>query len=115
GRAGDGVAGLSGRVEAVRERAARTAVRPRCFLMEWVDPLFCSGHWGPELVEIAGGHDPFGRAHQASIEIKWEAVLEAQPEVIVMALCGYNVDRALCDYELIKKFPRFDSLLAAQK
>src|SRR5947199_3055506 len=52
---------LSERVENVGERAARIREWRRCFLMEWVDPPFCSGHWGPELVEIAGGHDPFGR------------------------------------------------------
>ena len=55
------VAELTMRVEAVRGRATRIPNRPRCFLMEWVDPPFCSGHWGPELVEIAGGHDPLGR------------------------------------------------------
>jgi len=112
------------RVEKVRERAGkidptwprlpRTGNRPKCFLMEWVDPPFCAGHWGPELVEIAGGHDPLGRKHQPSVEIKWEAVLEAQPEVIVLALCGYNVDRAQLDYELLKKFPQFESLPAAR-
>src|SRR5439155_21756933 len=52
------IARLSERVAIVRQRAARTTSRPRCFLMEWVDPPFCSGHWGPELVEIAGGYDP---------------------------------------------------------
>ncbi len=55
------IAGLSRRVEAIRERAARIEKRPRCFLMEWVDPPFCSGHWGPELVEIAGGLDSLGQ------------------------------------------------------
>jgi len=108
------VAELTMRVEAVRGRATRIPNRPRCFLMEWVDPPFCSGHWGPELVEIAGGHDPLGRKHQRSVEIKWEAVLEARPEIIVLALCGYDVDRALRDYELLRKFPGFDSLPAAQ-
>ena len=108
------VAELSTRVEAVRERGAAIRARPRCFLMEWVDPVFCSGHWGPELVEIAGGYDPLGRKHRPSVEIKWEAVLEAQPEIIVLALCGYDVDRALRDYELLGKFPGFDSLPAAQ-
>jgi iron complex transport system substrate-binding protein len=49
------VAELLNRVEVVRHRAGRIANRPRCFLMEWVDPPFCSGHWGPELVEIGGG------------------------------------------------------------
>lgn len=108
------VAELTMRVEAVRGRATRIPNRPRCFLMEWVDPPFCSGHWGPELVEIAGGHDPLGRNHQRSVEIKWEAVLEARPEIIVLALCGYDVDRAQRDYELLRKFPGFDSLPAAQ-
>lgn len=113
-RADKVVAELSARVEAVRERTARIPERPRCFLMEWVDPPFCSGHWGPELVEIAGGHDPLGRKHQPSVEIKWEAVLEARPEVIVLAVCGYDVERAGCDCELLMKFPGFASLPAAQ-
>jgi iron complex transport system substrate-binding protein len=64
------------------------------FLIEWVDPVSCSGHWQPELVEIAGGYDPLGRKHQPSVEIKWEAVLEAQPDIIVLALCGYDADLA---------------------
>jgi len=105
---------LSRRVETVRERAAKIDSRPKCFLMEWIDPPFCSGHWGPELVEIAGGRDPLGKKHQPSVEIRWEAVLEAQPEVIVLALCGYDADRARRDYELLKKFPKFDSLPATQ-
>ena len=105
---------LSRRVEMVRERVRRIAQRPRCFLMEWVNPPFCSGHWGPELVEIAGGLDPLGRKHQPSAEIEWGKVLEARPEIIVLALCGYGVDLARRDYELLKEFPGFDSLPAAQ-
>jgi len=66
------IANLSERVENVRERAARIPDRPRCFLMEWVDPPFCSGHWGPELVEIAGGYDPLGRKRQPSVQIRWQ-------------------------------------------
>jgi iron complex transport system substrate-binding protein len=108
------VAKLLFRVEAVRERVRGISDRPRCFLMEWVDPVFCSGHWGPELVEIAGGHDPLGRKHQPSVEINWEAVLNARPDVIVLALCGCDVARARRDYELLKKFAGFDSLPAAR-
>ena len=62
---------LSSRVEMVRKRSAQIRKRPRCFLMEWVDPPFCAGHWGPELVEIAGGTDPLGRKHQKSVQIEW--------------------------------------------
>jgi iron complex transport system substrate-binding protein len=107
------IGNLSQRVEKVRERTARISNRPRCFLMEWVDPPFCSGHWGPELVEIAGGHDPLGRTHQPSAQIEWQRILDARPEVIVLALCGYDIDRVRRDYELLRRFPGFDSIPAA--
>ena len=113
-RAEELVAKLSARVEVVRKRAAHVAHRPRCFLMEWVDPPFCSGHWGPELVEIAGGYDPLGRKHRPSAQIDWQEVLNAGPDIIVLALCGYDVDLARRDYELLKQFPGFDSLPAAR-
>jgi iron complex transport system substrate-binding protein len=109
------VAKLSQRVEVVRGRASHIANRPRCFLMEWVDPPFCSGHWGPELVEIAGGHDPLGRKHQPSAQIDWQAVLDARSEIIVLALCGYDVELARRDYQLLQRFPGFDSVPAARR
>jgi iron complex transport system substrate-binding protein len=107
------IAKLSERVEAVRLRADRISHRPRCFLMEWVDPPFCSGHWGPELVEIAGGCDFLGRRHQPSAQVDWGEVVEARPEIMVLALCGYDISRARRDYELLRSFPDFDSLPAA--
>ncbi len=113
-RADELIAKLSARVETVRERATKISRRPQCFLMEWVDPPFCSGHWGPELVEIAGGHDPLGRKHQPSRQIDWQDVLDARPEVIVLALCGYDVDLARRDYELLRRFPNFNSLPAVR-
>jgi iron complex transport system substrate-binding protein len=103
---------LSVRVENVRERAATIPDRPRCFLMEWVDPPFCSGHWGPELVEIAGAQDSLGRKHQPSGQIEWQQVLDARPETLVLALCGYDIDRARHDYELLTRFPGFISIPA---
>ena len=109
------IANLSVRVENVRKQAARIPDRPRCFLMEWVDPPFCSGHWGPELVEIAGGYDPLGRKHQPSVQIEWQEVIDTQPDVIVLALCGYNIDRGRRDYEILRGFPEFNSLPAAHQ
>jgi len=82
--------------------------------MEWVDPPFCSGHWGPELVDIAGGQDLLGRKQQPSVQIDWREVLDARPEVIVLALCGYGLDLARRDYELLRQFPGFDSIPAAR-
>ena len=106
---------LLNRVEVVRRRANTIVHRPRCFLMEWIDPPFCSGHWGPELVEIAGGYDPLGRKHQPSAQIEWQEVVHAQPEIIVLALCGYDIDRARRDYALLRRFPGFGSIPAAER
>ena len=108
------LAELSKRVEAVRLRADRIGHRPRCFLMEWVDPPFCSGHWGPELVEIAGSHDSLGRSHRPSAQVDWREIVDTRPEIIVLALCGYDIPRARQDYTLLKTFPDFDSLPAAR-
>jgi iron complex transport system substrate-binding protein len=106
---------LSSRVNMVRRRTAQIGRRPRCFLMEWIDPPFCAGHWGPELVEIAGGFDPLGRKHQKPVQIEWEQVLKARPEVIVLALCGYDVLRGQRDLELLRTYPGFDTLPAARE
>jgi iron complex transport system substrate-binding protein len=108
------IAELSVRVEAVRTRARRIAHRPHCFLMEWVDPPFCSGHWGPELVEIAGGYDSLGRKCRPSAQIAWDSVVEARPEIIVLALCGCDLARVRRDLELLRNLPGFDSLPAVR-
>jgi len=109
----DVIVKLSERVEGVRLRADLISHRPHCFLMEWVDPPFCSGHWGPELVEIAGGHDSLGRKHRPSAKVDWSQVIAARPEIMVLALCGYGINRARRDYKLLRSFPDFDSLPAA--
>jgi iron complex transport system substrate-binding protein len=108
------IAAFSERVEAVRRRADRISHRPHCFLMEWVDPPFCSGHWGPELVDIAGGRDSLGRRNRPSAQVDWRQVIDACPEIIVLALCGYHINRARRDYELLKAFPDFESLRAVR-
>jgi iron complex transport system substrate-binding protein len=108
------VRSLEARVEAVRSRASRAERRPRCFLMEWIDPPFCSGHWGPELVEIAGGVDPLGRKGADSTRILWESVLAAQPEVLVLACCGYRVERTLQDLPILDRSPGWETLPAVR-
>lgn len=114
GRGDDVVNELQKRVDAVRTRTAGVGHRPRCFLMEWIDPPFCSGHWEPELVELAGGVDPLGRRGQDSVRIPWEAVLEARPEVIVLACCGYSVERTRRDLPILRGFPGWDTLPAVR-
>jgi iron complex transport system substrate-binding protein len=64
-------------------------------------------------MEIAGGRDSLGRNHQPSAQVDWREVIDARPEIMVLALCGYDINRARCDYELLRSFPGFDSIPAA--
>jgi iron complex transport system substrate-binding protein len=82
---------LEGRLEAVR----RPSVAPRVALIEWLSPLFAPGHWVPEQVRRAGGHPAIGEAGERSREATWEALADGQPDVIVLGLCGFDLERTL--------------------
>jgi iron complex transport system substrate-binding protein len=96
------VQGLRWRVESVRARTA-TAQPIRCVLLEWLEPPYCSGHWGPELVELAGGFDPLGRRGCDSARVPWQAVLESRPEVLVLACCGNSADQTLAELPVLQQ------------
>ena len=83
------VAGLRARVDAVVRRVAGLP-RPRVMLLEWTDPPFAPGHWIPEMVELAGGEPVLGRAGEKSRRVGWDDVHAADPDVIVVAPCGYD-------------------------
>lgn len=109
------VAELRERVDAVRRRTAQIAHRPRCFLMEWIDPPFCSGHWGPELIELAGGENVLGNTGDDSTRIPWQSVLDARPEVIVIACCGYKMERTLRDVPILRSYEGWSTLPAVER
>ena len=69
------------RLEKVEATARTASSRPRVFCMEWMDPVYCCGHWVPEMVRIAGGSDQLGREGSDSIRVRWEDVLQWKPEV----------------------------------
>jgi len=108
------VASLVERLNAVKSRVSQASSRPRCVHMEWIDPPFCAGHWNPELVEIAGGVDPVGRKGAPSVQVAWERIVEAQPEILLLACCGYEVERTLADVRILQNYPLWDSLPAVR-
>jgi iron complex transport system substrate-binding protein len=112
-RAARVVAGLEGRLEAVRARTA-AAPRRRCVLLEWIAPPFRSGHWGPELVAIAGGVEPLGRPGEDAARVPWQAVREAAPEVLVLACCGFDLARTLADVPRLRAEPGWEALPAVR-
>jgi iron complex transport system substrate-binding protein len=67
----------------------------RVALVEWLSPLFAPGHWVPEQVERAGGASVIGQAGARSREASWEALTAADPEVLVLGLCGFDLPRSL--------------------
>ena len=112
--AGQVTGSLRARVEAVRACAEDAATRPRTVLLEWLDPLFCGGHWDPELVEIAGGFDALGRMHMPSTQISWDSVREFAPEVLVVAQCGFGIERTAQDMAQFALLPGYRQLPAVQ-
>jgi iron complex transport system substrate-binding protein len=66
----------------------------RVFLAEWHDPPFASGHWLPEMVALAGGADVLGEAGAPSRPVTWEDVDAADPEIVIVAPCGFDAARA---------------------
>lgn len=85
------VSRLRERLDAVRARVADVRHRPSVAALEWLDPPFAPGHWVPEQIEAAGGRSFLGEAGQPSMRITWDDVVWVQPEMIVMAPCGYDV------------------------
>ena len=95
-------------VEDLRTRLNRfpAVPGPRVALLEWTDPPFAPGHWLPEMVTLAGGTNVLGNAGQRSVAITWEQVATAQPEVIVSAPCGFDLEGATkLTAELLPRLP----------
>jgi iron complex transport system substrate-binding protein len=82
------------RLEKVVTLDRNALTHPRVFCMEWVDPVYCSGHWVPEMVELAGGIDKLSRKGTDSVRITWEDVVEWAPEVLIISPCGFNLSTA---------------------
>jgi iron complex transport system substrate-binding protein len=104
-RAEELIADGRARLENIAARTRVMPVRPRVFCMEWLDPIYCSGHWVPELVNIAGGIDALGREGSDSVRIPWDDVRKWDPEFLILIPCGFHIDKVieqtpkLCEYD----------------
>ncbi len=90
------------RLAKIRAAVAEVPTRQVVFL-EWTEPLFCGGHWVPEMISLAGGNDPLGRAGEDSVRMDWDDVARSEPEMIIVSPCGYRLERAV---ELARQMPR---------
>lgn len=90
------------RMNAVADSVAGVPAR-RVVFLEWTDPLFCAGHWVPQMIEMAGGVDRLGKPGADSVRMTWDEVRGANPEMIIVAPCGYGLEQAI---DLARKIPR---------
>ncbi len=89
------------RLDKLREAVVGAPIR-RVVFLEWTDPLFCGGHWVPEMITLAGGQDPLGRAGEDSVRMEWDDVVRAEPEMIIVSPCGYRLERSV---DLARELP----------
>ncbi|MBX9588441.1 MAG: cobalamin-binding protein [Hyphomonadaceae bacterium] len=101
------------RIDAVRAAVAGRP-RPTVAFIEWVEPLMAGGNWMPELVDAAGGRNLFGAAGKHSDWMQWDSLAAADPEVIVVAPCGYDLKRCLEELPLLEAKPGWAHLQAVR-
>ncbi len=101
------------RLDAVRRRTAGLR-RPTVVLLEWTDPFFAMGNWGPELVEIANGEPLLGHPGEFSTAIPAELLRDADPEYLIVAPCGFNLERAERELGVLERYPWWGDLWAVR-
>jgi iron complex transport system substrate-binding protein len=112
------IANLRARLETVRCGAVASHARhprPSIAILEWVDPIFILGNWGPELVDIAGGDPILANRNQHSFAISSELLREADPEFLVIAPCGFNLARAWQERSILEALPWWRDLRAVRE
>jgi iron complex transport system substrate-binding protein len=104
---------LEARLSAVQRRVAGLS-QPTVVCLEWIDPPYPMSNWAPALVEIAGGQPLLAAAGAHSQPTPWDAVRAADPDVLIVAPCGFSLDRTLEEMPALANFPGFADLQAVR-
>lgn len=105
---------LQARVAACANKTKTLSDRPTVACIEWAEPLMAAGNWIPELVELAGGQSLFGVVGQHSPWLQWPDLLAANPDVMILMPCGYDLNRTQQDADLLVQHPDWQSLQAVK-
>jgi iron complex transport system substrate-binding protein len=106
---------LQSRVAAIAEKSKTLSHRPTVACIEWIDPLMAAGNWVPDMVELAGGVNLFGVAGKHSPWMTFEQLIAADPEVIVVLPCGFDIERSRRELPAIAERPEWSRLRAARE
>ena len=105
---------LAYRITHVSERTLRIRPQPRVAAIEWTEPLMAAGNWMPELVALAGGANVFGETGRHSPWLAWQALRAADPDVIVVLPCGFDLARTRREMAPLAAQPGFGELRAVR-
>jgi iron complex transport system substrate-binding protein len=106
---------LTRRMTEIETRASLAAPRPRVACIEWIEPLMAAGNWMPELIAMAGGENLFGKAGEHSPWMKFEEFAAADPDVILIAPCGFNMDRTAIELPALTERAEWAGLKAVRE
>ncbi len=106
---------MRARMDAIAARANSLDTRPRFACIEWIDPMMSAGNWMPELAAMAGGDNLFGRAGEHSPWMKLEELAAADPEVIMISPCGFNIARTLTELPALTRHAQWSKLRAVRE
>ena len=108
------IAAARARLEKIASVTRAICARPRVFCMEWLDPVYCCGHWVPEMVRIAGGVDELGREAADSVRIPWKEVLQWAPEILIVMPCGFGLTKATEQARILSGYPGWPDIPAVR-
>ncbi len=114
GRGGHLVATLTARLDAIRSTTQSLSTHPSIACIEWIDPLMGAGNWVPELVDVAGGTNLFGEAGTHSGYVDMEELAAADPDVIAIMPCGFDIARSCCEMPPLTSRPEWRELSAVK-
>jgi iron complex transport system substrate-binding protein len=105
---------LQSRMRAIATKSRETAQRPRVACIEWYEPLMAAGNWVPELVELAGAGNLFGKAGLHSPWMTWKEFQAGDPDVIITMPCGFDLERTRREVYWLTDRPEWSKLRAVQ-
>jgi iron complex transport system substrate-binding protein len=105
---------LNLRISAIHERAEKAESKRSIAYIEWIEPLMTGGNWMPELIHFAGAKNLFGEAGKHSPYLKWDELLKANPDVIVISPCGFDIARTKKEMPALTQKPEWKQLRAVK-
>jgi len=105
---------LEERIDLIKHKLKFFPSKPKVALIEWLSPIMVAGNWIPELVEIAGGTPLLAENGKHSPFVEWQQIYDSNPDILVIAPCGFSIARTLQEIDLLLNLPGWRDLQAVK-